>query len=152
MTTTGLLSVLSQDMSKQYENQRFHEEGLAIPSMHVKNCATIRLSISLCALSRFGVIASISSINRRHGASFYRFLNCVVRVGETGLTFASSNVSRNVFSDSPDIPDTMDGADMLMKGTPSSCEMINRYNKERRGTHPSYRVGQHGFPATRGSM
>jgi hypothetical protein len=35
-------------------------------------------------------------------------------------TFASSNVSLNVFSDSPDIPETIDGADMLMNGTPSS--------------------------------
>jgi len=36
-------------------------------------------------------------------------------------TFASSNVSLRVFSDSPDIPDTMEGAEMLMNGTPSSC-------------------------------
>jgi hypothetical protein len=35
-------------------------------------------------------------------------------------TLASSNVSRSVFSDSPDMPETMDGAEMLMKGTPSS--------------------------------
>lgn len=35
-------------------------------------------------------------------------------------TFASSNVSRSVFSDSPDIPDTIDGAETLMKGSPSS--------------------------------
>ena len=72
--------------------------------MHVKNCATIRLSISLCALSRLGVIASISSMNSKHGAT----------------RFASSNVSRRVFSDSPDMPDTTDGAEMLMNGTPSS--------------------------------
>jgi hypothetical protein len=36
------------------------------------------------------------------------------------LTLASSNVSRSVFSDSPDIPETTDGADMLMNGTPNS--------------------------------
>ena len=36
-------------------------------------------------------------------------------------TWASSNASRNVFSDSPDIPETIDGAEMLMNGTPSSC-------------------------------
>ena len=29
------------------------------------------------------------------------------------ITFASSNVSRSVFSDSPDIPETMDGADII---------------------------------------
>jgi hypothetical protein len=33
------------------------------------------------------------------------------------LTLASSKVSRNVFSDSPDIPLTMLGADTLMKGS-----------------------------------
>jgi hypothetical protein len=41
------------------------------------------------------------------------------------FTLASSNVSRTVFSDSPDMPDTMEGAEMLMKGTPSSYETIN---------------------------
>ena len=35
-------------------------------------------------------------------------------------TFASSNVSLSVFSDSPDIPDTIEGAEMLMNGTASS--------------------------------
>jgi hypothetical protein len=40
---------------------------------------------------------------------------------EQGHTFASSKVSLSVFSDSPDIPDTIDGADILMNGTPSSC-------------------------------
>ena len=77
--------------------------------MQVKNCATIRLSISRCALSRFGVMASISSMKRRHGAAF----------------FASSKVSRKVFSDSPDIPETTDGAETLMKGTPSSCVLVS---------------------------
>ena len=42
--------------------------------MHVKNCATMRLSISLCALSRFGVIASISSMKNMHGAAFFGVL------------------------------------------------------------------------------
>lgn len=32
------------------------------------------------------------------------------------FTLASSNVSLNVFSDSPDMPDTMDGADTEIKG------------------------------------
>lgn len=32
------------------------------------------------------------------------------------FTLASSNVSLNVFSDSPDMPDTMDGADTEMNG------------------------------------
>lgn len=35
-------------------------------------------------------------------------------------TFASSNVSRKVFSDSPDMPETIEGAETLIKGTPSS--------------------------------
>lgn len=38
--------------------------------MHVKNCATIRRSISRWALSLFGVMASISSMNNRQGAFF----------------------------------------------------------------------------------
>jgi hypothetical protein len=37
-----------------------------------------------------------------------------------GRTLASSNVSRSVFSDSPDMPETIDGAEMLMNGTASS--------------------------------
>mgnify|MGYP001590903139 CR=1 FL=1 len=38
--------------------------------MHVSSCATILRSISRCAVSRFGVMASISSMKRMHGASF----------------------------------------------------------------------------------
>ena len=67
--------------------------------MHERNCATIRLSISRCALSRFGVMASISSKKRRQGATL----------------FTSPNVSRRFFSDSPDMPDTAEGAEMLIK-------------------------------------
>lgn len=75
-----------------------------MPSMHVSNWATILRSISLCAFSRFGVTASISSMNRRQGA------NCA----------ASSKISRTFFSDSPDMPDTIDGADTDMNGIPIS--------------------------------
>ena len=89
MTTTGLLS--SEERS----------------SMQVKNWATIRLSISRCALSLLGVIASISSTNKMLGASF----------------LASSKASRRPFSLSPDIPLTMLGALMLTKGIPSSPAM-----------------------------
>jgi len=32
-------------------------------------------------------------------------------------------MSRSVFSDSPDIPETIEGADKLINGTPSSCEI-----------------------------
>ncbi len=35
-------------------------------------------------------------------------------------TLASSKVSRSVFSDSPDIPDTIEGAETEINGTPSS--------------------------------
>jgi hypothetical protein len=41
------------------------------------------------------------------------------------ITLASSNVSRNVFSDSPDIPDTIEGAEMLINGIPSSYTLID---------------------------
>lgn len=92
--------------------------------MHVKNCATIRRSISLWALSRFGVIASISSIKSKQGARrYYPLIKCVKK-DKIIHTLASSNASRNVFSDSPDIPETMEGADMLIKGTPSSFPQI----------------------------
>lgn len=40
------------------------------------------------------------------------------------LTLASSNVSLNVFSDSPDMPETIEGAETLMNGKPSSCAII----------------------------
>ena len=33
------------------------------------------------------------------------------------LALASSKVSRNVFSDSPDIPEMIEGAETLIKGT-----------------------------------
>jgi hypothetical protein len=33
------------------------------------------------------------------------------------LALASSKVSRSVFSDSPDIPETIEGAETLIKGT-----------------------------------
>ena len=46
------------------------ESNENLPSMQVRNWATIRRSISLCALSLLGVIASISSMNRRQGAAF----------------------------------------------------------------------------------
>ena len=92
--------------------------------MHVKNWATIRRSISLCALSLLGVIASISSIKRRQGATFYKqMLKRDFPADDPWcLTFASSKVSRRVFSDSPDIPDTIEGAEMLRKGIPSSYQ------------------------------
>lgn len=74
-------------------------------SMQVSSWATIRFSISRCALSLFGVMASISSIKTRQGAIF----------------FASSKWSLSAFSDSPDIPDTIEGADNAIKETPSSA-------------------------------
>lgn len=65
----------------------------------------MRRSISRCAVSRLGVMASISSMKRMQGA----------------WRAASSNVSRSVFSDSPDMPETTEGAEIEMKGRPSSC-------------------------------
>ena len=117
ITITGLLSFFSHDMSVPW-SQRMDSghTGGNLPSMHVRNCATIRLSISRCALSRFGVMASISSMKRRQGATL----------------FASSNVSRRVFSDSPDMPDTTEGAEMLMKGTPSSYRMRSEVRHDAR--------------------
>jgi hypothetical protein len=44
----------------------------------------------------------------------------VLYIERKKLTLASSNVSRRVFSDSPDIPDTIEGAEILIKGTPNS--------------------------------
>lgn len=70
ITTTGLLSVLSHDNSAwscQYGKKFRHS---SVPSIQVRNCATIRLSISRWALSLFGVIASISSMKNRQGAFF----------------------------------------------------------------------------------
>ena len=50
------------------------------------------------------------------------------RQGATLL--ASSNVSRSVFSDSPDMPETTDGAEMLMNGTPSSWSIPTQTQDE----------------------
>ena len=63
-------------------------------------------------------------MNNRQGATRYTKIllsNGNIYNGDIH-TVALSNVSLSVFSDSPDIPDTMEGAGMLMKGTPSSCE------------------------------
>mmetsp|Transcript_5938 Transcript_5938/g.14112 ORF Transcript_5938/g.14112 Transcript_5938/m.14112 type:complete len:396 (+) Transcript_5938:515-1702(+) len=66
-------------------------------SIQVSIWATIRRSISLPALSRFGVIASISSKNSKAGA----------------FSLASWNNARSLPSDSPDIPETISGAATL---------------------------------------
>jgi hypothetical protein len=95
-----------------------------LPSIHVSSCATIRRSISLCAVSLLGVMASTSSRKRMHGASFFH-ISGVARASEEELTLASSNVSRSVFSDSPDMPDTILGAETDKNGNPSS------YNHQR---------------------
>mmetsp|Transcript_24016 Transcript_24016/g.34556 ORF Transcript_24016/g.34556 Transcript_24016/m.34556 type:complete len:220 (-) Transcript_24016:227-886(-) len=73
-------------------------------SIQVSSCATILLSISLIAESRREHIASTSSINNRHGA----------------FSRASSNRSRNFRSESPDIPETISGAEIFKYETPSS--------------------------------
>lgn len=59
------------------------------PSMQVRNWATIRRSISLCALSLLGVIASISSMNRREGAAF---CGQVFRIGISFGQFAMAHL------------------------------------------------------------
>ena len=61
-------------------------------------------------------------MNNRQGATRYTYTLAVKKFNSDIYTFASSNVSLSVFSDSPDIPDTMEGAEILIKGKPSSCE------------------------------
>uniref|UniRef100_A0A6B0V1U8 Putative conserved protein with signal anchor n=1 Tax=Ixodes ricinus TaxID=34613 RepID=A0A6B0V1U8_IXORI len=76
-------------------------------SMLDSSCATMRRSISRCAVSRFGVTASISSMKKMHGA----------------LLTALSNSSRIRSSDSPDTPATISGAATLIIGISSSPAM-----------------------------
>lgn len=117
---TGLPSVFSHERStfQDYMSVLRLAPGMRAaaplysPSRHVNNCATIRLSISRCAVSRFGVMASISSMKRIAGA----------------IRAASSKVSRNVFSLSPEVPETIDGAETDRKGTESSCIAPSRQN------------------------
>jgi hypothetical protein len=61
-------------------------------------------------------------MNSKHGATRWnnRLSPRVLYIERKKLTLASSNVSRRVFSDSPDIPDTIEGAEILIKGTPNS--------------------------------
>ena len=75
--------------------------------MDANSWATIRRSISRCALSRFGTIASISSMKISDGA-------CAA---------ADWNNSRIFASDSPLIPLTISVAAMEKKGTFASCAM-----------------------------
>ena len=62
-------------------------------------------------------------MKRRHGAIRY-FIGPKREhkfdVQGTKRTFASSNMSRGVFSDSPDMSDTIESAGTLMKDTVSS--------------------------------
>ena len=71
--------------------------------MHVSSCATILRSISRCADSRRGAIASISSMKTTHGAS----------------AAADANRPLMMASDSPDTPATTSGAATRRKGTPA---------------------------------
>jgi len=75
--------------------------------MLASSCATIRLSICLCAPSRFGTIASTSSMNTMLGAA-------AAAAAKSCLIFCS---------DSPDTPATISGAAMQKNGTPASRAM-----------------------------
>ncbi len=60
-------------------------------------------------------------MNNKHGATrYYLWFNGFATPAKERRTLASSKVSRNVFSDSPDIPDTIDGAEIEMNGKPNS--------------------------------
>jgi hypothetical protein len=59
---------------------------------------------------------------------------------KTVRTLASSNVSRSVFSDSPDIPDTIDGAETEMNGTPNSCSTKTEQKKNQKAHFLSVRI------------
>jgi hypothetical protein len=60
----------------------------------------------------------------------------VDKIHSSRRTWASSKASRNVFSDSPDIPDTIEGADMQMNGTPSSYRsVITHINVSKKNCH-----------------
>ena len=81
------------------------QKSSALPSIHVNICVTIRLSISLPAFSRLGVMESISSINSMLGAA----------------KTASLNRDLIVCSVSPLIPDTTSVDATLRNGSFSSC-------------------------------
>ena len=80
------------------------QKSSALPSIHVNICVTIRLSISLPAFSRLGVMESISSINSMLGAA----------------KTASLNRDLIVCSVSPLIPDTTSVDATLRNGSFSS--------------------------------
>ena len=81
------------------------QKSSALPSIHVNICVTIRLSISLPAFSRLGVMESISSINSMLGAA----------------KTASLNRDLIVCSVSPLMPDTTSVDATLRNGSFSSC-------------------------------
>mmetsp|Transcript_991 Transcript_991/g.2886 ORF Transcript_991/g.2886 Transcript_991/m.2886 type:complete len:292 (-) Transcript_991:416-1291(-) len=70
-------------------------------SMHVRSWATMRRSIPRLLVSRFPVIASISSMKMMDGAA----------------AWADSNSRRTFSSLSPDMPETISGADTLKNAT-----------------------------------
>jgi len=64
-------------------------------------------------------------MNNREGAIRYKRRKTRIKIVQHprqkyNVTFASSKVSRSVFSDSPDIPETIEGAETEMNGTPNS--------------------------------
>eukprot|EP00967_Tisochrysis_lutea_P155359 scaffold310753_cov26-Tisochrysis_lutea.AAC.1 len=84
----------------------------ASSSMHVSIWATMRFSISRCADSRLGAMASISSMKRSAGAT----------------SRASLKTCRILASLSPDMPETTSGAEMRTKPTPSSPAIAHASN------------------------
>jgi len=93
-------------------------------------------------------------MNKRHGATRYpsQYISISGKSsgkGTKGRTLASSKVSLKVFSDSPDIPETIDGADMLINGTPSSfySDKPNAYDFHRHWTlTPAIAFARRVFP------
>ena len=65
----------------------------------------------------------IRNINWSLGRLFYK---CAFKINNL-RTLASSNTSRIFFSDSPDIPETTDGAEILINGTPVSYEYCDKF-------------------------
>jgi hypothetical protein len=125
--------------------------------MQVRNWATIRRSISLCALSLLGVIASISSMNRRQGAAFFEEK---VRLGIS-----------SVFPTAAHLRFTKGIPESLLRFTRHSRDDGGRRNADERdiefltryvctckpswvkeATYPGNGISEHGLPTTGGAM
>jgi hypothetical protein len=123
ITMMALFSVFSQESSAMEDCKLIVQESTGWKhTIHTGQELghDAALHLSLCTLALWCDRVNFIDEEQTGCHALLRSMGCKRKTSGQSLTLASSNVSLRVFSDSPDMPDTIDGADILMKGTPSS--------------------------------